>query len=185
MAICDGLFDILDLGRLGVDGYNFSAVDKHVTNLADGVIDHITKPLFVYPYSCEVLVCLHHSEELLEGVGVLVECGHLHHKCGEYLLLQNLTRDRELALHKGIPLLKTIYGLNVGFDIHFAVTNLGVVDIICTADDIDLIAATVPYFLGYGYRKASHTSVCLLEVLTERAELKTGFRDCTNLHFLF
>ena len=88
----------------------------------------------------EIRVGLHHRDELLVGVGVLRQFRHLNHKGRENLLLKHLGADRKLALHQRIPLLKAIDGLDVGLDVHLAVSDLGVVDVVLARDDVNLVA---------------------------------------------
>ena len=89
MAIGHGLLDVLNLRGLGVDGDNLCTVDEDVCNFADGVVYHVAEALLVNADGSKILVGLNHGDELVKGVGVLGELGHLYHEGGKYLFLKN------------------------------------------------------------------------------------------------
>ena len=124
-------------------------------------------------HGSQVGVGLHHSDELIIGIGILGQCGHLDHESREHFFLEHLTADGELALHQRIPLLKAVDALHEGLDVHLAVAYLGVVDVVFAGDDIDLVAEALPNLLGYGCGEAGHAFVGLAEALSEGAELKS------------
>ena len=86
----------------------------------------------MYAHCCEVRVGLHHVDELFVCVCVLGELRHLDHECREHFFLEDFLSDRELALHERIPLLEAVDSLDVSLDIHLAITDLGVVDVVLT-----------------------------------------------------
>ena len=122
--------------------------------------------------SGEIRAGFDHSDELFVGVSVFVKSRHLHHEGRENLLFQDLFFDRELAFHQGVPLLETIHGLDIGLDVHFPVTYLGVVDVVLGRDDIDLVALPLPDFFRHGDGKTGHSLVLLAEALSETTEFK-------------
>ena len=166
-TVSDGLLDVFNLGGLGVDGNDLGAVDEHVAHLADGIVDHIAETLLVHPYGGKIRIGLHHCDEFLVSVGVLVKSRHFHHECREDFLLQNLAGDREFALHQRIPLLKAVNSLDVGLDVHLAVADLGVVDVILAGDDVNLVAFSLPYFFRDRNGQSGHSLVGLAETLSE------------------
>ena len=166
-TVSDGLLDVFNLGGLGVDGNDLGAVDEHVAHLADGIVDHIAETLLVHPYGGEIRIGLHHCDEFIVSVGVLVKSRHFHHECREDFLLQNLAGDREFALHQRIPLLEAVNSLDVGLDVHLAVADLGVVDVILAGDDVNLVAFSLPYFLRDRNGQSGHSLVGLAETLSE------------------
>ena len=58
-------------------------------------------------------------------------------------------------------------------DVHLAVADLGVIDIVLAGDDVDLVADTLPNLFRDGCGKAGHAFVGLAEALSEGAELKS------------
>ena len=131
----------------------------------------------------EVRAGLDHRDELVIRVGVLLQLGHFHHEGREDFLLQHFAGDRELALHQGVPLLEAVDALDECLDVHLAVADLGVVDVVFRGDDVDLVAGALPDLLGDGNGEPGHTLVLLAEALAEAAEFEAGLRLFADFQF--